>query len=517
MWFLKKDVEEEGVSPPLEKNLKKNIEHIKKVTGESSDVIIREFSIDQNKNTVGIIYVEGIADTETIRNNILSSLTFELKKAYPEFDYSPSNLFKGIKNFILPDGDVKPIENFQELFDHVFSGDTIILLDGVSQGFYVATRKWQDRGVNEPSSEIVIRGPKDGFTETLRTNTALIRRRIKSPDLWFESMKVGRFTKTDIVIAYVNNIADEKRIDEVRKRLKRIDIDGILDSGQVEQLIEDEQQSIFPTIYSAERPDVTAAALLEGRIVIIVDGSPFVLIVPALFIHFLQSPEDYYQKGRYASLIRILRFFSLIIALLGPSLYIAFTTFHQEAIPLELLSSVISQQGGIPFPILVEALIMEISFEILREASARMPQSNGSAISTVGAIVIGQAAVVAGIVSPLMIIIVAITAITSLIVPSNKMANSIRASRFLFMIASAFFGIYGIIMGLIILLLHLSSIRSFGIPYLSPFAPFNPDEQKDGILKYPIWKIGKRPKLYNTKNINRQQDEKRAKPSFDTK
>ncbi len=504
-----KDLSTQGI----QKDLKANISLVKEATGESVDFISRTFKLDENgKSQVGLFYVEGISDTEVIRNNIISSLMFEVKKIYPDFEYSPSNIFNAIKDLILPDGDVNPIEDFSDFFNHVYSGDTIILIDGFDKGFYVSTRKWQDRGVNEPSSEIVIRGPKDGFTETLRTNTALLRRRIKSQKLWFEALVIGKYSKTDVVIAYIKDIADEKLVDEVKKRLNRIDIDGILDSGQVEQLIEDEGSSFFPTVFSAERPDVTSAALLEGRIAIIVDGSPFVLIAPTIFIHFLQSPEDYYQKSRYATLIRILRFCSLFIALLGPSLYITFTTFHQEAIPLELLSSIISQQGGIPFPILVESLIMEISFEILREANARMPQASGSAISTVGAIIIGQAAVVAGIVSPLIIIVVALTAITSLIVPSNKLANSIRASRFFFMFMAAFFGLYGILMGLILLVLHLASIRSFGIPYLAPYAPFNLSEQKDSIIKYPLWKIGRRPKLYNSKNINRQADEKIVKP-----
>ncbi|MED4797818.1 spore germination protein, partial [Priestia megaterium] len=266
-------------------------------------------------------------------------------------------------------------------------------------------------------SQTVVRGPRDSFTETLRTNTALIRRRIKSPKLWIESQQIGEFTKTDIALVYIDGIADEQVIQEVKERLSKIDIDGILESGYIEELIQDEDYTPFPTMHNTERPDSVAAGLLEGRIAILVDGTPFVLMVPALFIQFFQAAEDYYQRADISTLIRLMRYMAFFLALLTPSAYIALTTFHQEMLPFALLISIAAQREGVPFPAIIEAFIMEITFEILREAGVRLPRAVGSAISIVGALVLGEAAVQAGLVSPAMVIVVSITAISNFVSP----------------------------------------------------------------------------------------------------
>lgn len=323
-----------------------------------------------------------------------------------------------------------------------------------------------------------------------------------------EMKQIGTVTQTDVGIMYIKGIANDEIIKEVHTRLDRINIDGILETGYIEELIQDKFLTPFPTLFNTERPDVVAADLLEGRIAIFVDGSPFVLTVPVLFIQFFQAAEDYYQRADIAFLLRVLRFVSFFIALLLPSLYIAITTFHQEMLPTQLLISLASQREGIPFPAFVEALVMEVTFEILREAGVRMPRAIGQAVSIVGALVIGQAAVEAGIISAAMVIVVALTAIASFVFPAFSMAISVRILRFAFMMVAATFGLYGITVGLIALVLHLSSIRSFGVPYMSPFAPFVTADQKDANFRFPHWGLFSRPRFISQQNVIRENSPK---------
>lgn len=498
----------------LSSDLKKNLNFIKTSLGRSSDIVIREFRVGKDgKIKMALIYTDGLVDSNVIQNFILKILMFEIKKIHldSQINYK-KKIFSILKDFAIPEGEVGEVKEFENLFINLLSGATIILIDDCSKGFNVNTKSWQDRGVTESTSQAVVRGPKDSFTETIRTNTALIRRKIKDSNLWIESKQIGRKTKTDISIAYMNGIANDKIVQEVNNRLDKIDIDKILESENIEELIQDETYTPFPTVFNTERPDVVAAALLEGRVAILVDGTPFVLIVPALFVHFMQSPEDYYQRADISTLIRLLRYFSFLIALLTPSLYIALTTYHQEMLPTPLLISIVAQRSGIPFPALVEAFMMELTFEILREAGIRLPKTVGSAISIVGALVLGEAAVQAGIVSPVMVIVVSITAISSFVFPSYNMAITIRMLRFIFMILGGTFGLYGITLGLITLVLHICSIRSFGIPYMTPFAPFNKSGHKDTIVRFPLWKMFTRPQLTNQKNIFRQKSPASAKP-----
>ncbi|WP_432661857.1 spore germination protein [Wukongibacter baidiensis] len=507
-------IDDSNSKGPLNINLHENIKIVKEVLGESSDIVTRIFPVGEEiKTEVGVIYTDGLVDKTLIQDFILKALMIDIRRTTINTDMSfKKSFFEILKNFGLPDGDIKEISDFKDLFVHLLSGDTIVLIDGYCEGFVVSSRGWADRGVPTPDSETVVRGPKDGFTETLRTNTALIRRRIKDTNLRIETKRIGQRTKTDVAIAYIQDIANDKIVKEVRKRLNRIDIDGILESGYIEELIQDGVYSPFPTVYNTERPDAISAGLLEGRIAILVDGTPFVLLVPALFVHFLQAPEDYYQRFDISTLIRLLRYISFFIALLTPSIYIAVTTFHQEMIPTSLLISIAAQREGVPFPAFVEALIMEVTFEILREAGVRMPRAVGAAISIVGALVLGEAAVQAGIVSPVMVIVVSLTAISSFVFPTYNMAIAVRMLRFVLMILSATFGLYGMALGLIGVVLHLCSLRSLGIPYMSPMAPFNWSDQKDTISRFPLWSMFYRPRLINQKDMIRQQSPEMAEP-----
>lgn len=326
-------------------------------------------------------------------------------------------------------------------------------------------------------------------------------------------MKIGTVTKTDVSIMYINGIAKEGIVEEVKKRLKGINIDSILESGYIEQLIEDQVMTPFPTLDHTERPDKVAGNLLEGGVAIFVNGTPFVLMAPALFIQFFQSVEDYFARFDIASSIRLLRIIIFFISLIPPALYVAATTYHQEMIPTDLLVIIAAQRETVPFPAFVEAFIMEIIFEILREASLRMPKAIGATMSIVGALVIGQAAVQAGIVSPAMVIIVSITAIASFATPSYSMAISARLLRFVFIICAGTLGFYGMVLVFFVVVVHLCSLRSFGVPYMSPLAPLNPEGLGDTFFRRPMWALKYRPKfLSSNNNLKREGDNQRPLP-----
>ncbi|WP_394236218.1 spore germination protein [Niallia oryzisoli] len=507
----KSDIES---NKPLTGRLEVDLTSIRETFEKSSDVIIREFQIGKETNKKGaILYTSGLADTKTIHSFIMESLMFETDTSdFHNFNSQSWRFFYWIKNRILTIGDVTEISCLEELFTEVLSGNTVIIIDGFQQAISASTTGWEDRAVTEPTSQTVVRGPQEGFTESLRKNTALIRRKIKDSNLCCEQLRIGRVTKTSIAVMYIEGIANDKIVQEVHERLNRIDVDGILEGSNIEELIQDKTFTPFPTVYNTERPDVIAGGLLEGRIAIIVDGTPFVLLVPALFIHSFQSAEDYYQRADISTLLRILRYICFFISLLAPSLYIAVTTYHQEMLPTSLLISLAAQREGVPFPAFVEAMIMEFTFEVLREAGVRLPKAVGQAISIVGALVVGQAAVEAGIVSASMVIIVSITAIANFVFPAFNMAIAVRMLRFIMMALAASLGLYGITLGILTLILHLNSLRSFGIPYMAPMSPFIMADQKDAIIRIPFWGLISRPKLISQKNIVRAENTPVTKP-----
>ena len=496
----------------LKDTLEDNLLLIDTGLGNSTDLVIRKFKITANRRPcrIAIVYLDGLANPQALLNSLLGRDNEARKDLEHPEETNPLQL---LRDYVLNIGDMHGVSDLDTLFHAVLSGDTVILVDGFAEGIVADTRDFTDRGVTEPSSQTVVRGPREGFSETMRTNTALIRRKIKDPNLWMETRQIGAVTKTDVALMFIKGIVNDKVVDEVRTRMDRIDIDGILESGYIEELIQDDAYTPFPTINNSERPDAVAGGLLEGRVAILVDGTPFVLLVPALFTHFLQAPEDYYQRADIGSLLRILRYVCLFIALFGPSAYIAITTFHQEMIPTPLLISIMAQREGIPFPAFIEALIMEVTFEILREAGVRMPRTIGQAVSIVGALVIGQAAVDAGLVGPAMVIVVSITAISNFVIPSYNMGISVRMIRFIYMMLAASFGLYGILVGTIVMVLHLCSLRSFGVPYLAPFAPFIAEDQKDNIFRLPQWAMLTRPRLVSPNNRKRQKNRPPHKPS----
>lgn len=513
-------------------DLKSNLDRLNKDMGGSNDLVIRNIVARNLGRKVAFVYIDGLVDTSSVSEFAIETVLNEIKQfaseaelneaweleqdvkegiegedpekgrfsedinedepgAAPEEDERFLRLFK---EKALAVGEIYEISEWSKLYIHLMSGDTILFIDRIGIAVIASTKGGERRSVSEPESQTVIRGPREGFTESIRTNTALLRRKIKSPNLWLEEMQLGRVTQTDIGIMYIHGIVDEKNVDEVRKRLSVIDIDGVLESGYIEELIENTNKTIFPTIYHSERPDVIAASLLEGRIAILVDGTPFVLLLPTTFNMFFQASEDYYNRFDVGSLIRILRFSSFLIGLLLPSFYVAIIGFHQEMIPTSWLLKLAVQREGVPFPAFVEAFIMETVFEILREAGVRMPRSVGNTISIVGGLVLGQAAVEAGIVSPVVVIVVSLTAIASFVSPAYNIGIAARMLRFIMLIAASLFGIYGIACTLLMMVLHLCSLKSLNVPYMTPYSPIILSELKDSMIRAPLDHMKKRPK-----------------------
>jgi spore germination protein KA len=494
----------------MDRSLSKNLEDIKRITGNSPDIVIRKVKIGSHvKIDAAVLFVKGLVDSQAVNDLFIESI---MKNSLLHEKLHLQDIIDLITDEVIPLGQVQSMRNLEELVGSLMTGNTIILIDGINEALSAGTQGGEKRSIQEPTTHISIRGSKEVFTESNETNIAMVRRIIKSPGLWTESMTIGKVTKTDVSIMYVNGIAEDDIVQEVRTRLKRIDIDGIIESGYIEQLIEDQTMTPFPTIENTERPDMVAGNLLEGRIAIFVNGTPFVLLVPAIFVGFFQTFEDYSSRFDIANGLRFLRVIAFFISLVGPALYVAATTFHQEMIPTQLVFIIAAQREAVPFPAVVEALLMELTFEILREAGIRMPKAIGSTISIVGALVIGQAAVQAGIVSPAMVIVVSITAIASFATPAYGMAISARLIRFAFIISAATFGFYGLILAFLLMIVHLCSLRSFGVPYMTPFAPFFPSNFKDTFFRRPLWAMNKRSRMIVGDNIIRQGENQKPQP-----
>lgn len=486
--------DQDSLSLTLEKNLQK----IKNIFDESSDLVIREFKIGTHESiNAFIVMLNGLIDEKAVNADLISPLMFLSR------DINKDNALVVIKESALSVAIVREGKSLDEIVDAILSGDTALFINESDIALIVSLRGGKARNVDEPETEAVVRGPREGFVESLGTNISLLRRKMKNPALKFFPVKIGRQTKTDVCVAYLKGIANEKIVEEVKNRLSRIDTDSILESGYIEAFIEDAPLSFFPTVGTSEKPDIVSAKLLEGRIAILVDGTPFVLTVPYLFIEAFQSAEDYYTRPFFATFIRWLRWVAFFLATTLPGLYVAITTYHQEFLPPALLVSIAAAHEGTPFPAVVEALLMNVIYEILREAGVRLPRPVGQAVSIVGALVIGEAAVSAGLVGAPMVVVIALTAISAFVVPSLTDISTL--SRFILIILAGFSGLYGIMLGFIVFLTHQISLRSLGAPYMSPLAPSTLSDLKDVVIRAPLWAMRTRPRVLGGKDPNRQK------------
>ncbi|MED4584024.1 spore germination protein [Brevibacillus choshinensis] len=462
----------------LSSNLKENIALIEQLI-KCDDLVARRFVVKTGVDAI-IFFIDGMIDRNVISDYIIRHMTSSNRT----YDRPATN-------------ELESTTRLRQVIRNILSGTAVLLLDGHAEAYLNNARGWERRKVKEPLTESVVRGPRDGFCETLCVNSALIRFRLKDPKLRLRHLVVGQRTQTDIYVLYVDGIVDPRIVEDVLKRIDSINVDGVLESGFIEHMIEDSTWSPFPQMQNTERPDKVVANLLEGKVAILVDGTPFALIVPTIFAQFYQSPEDYYERHYIATLVRLIRFISFALALLLPSLYISFTSFHPEMIPSRLVIAMAAGRSTVPFPSLVEAFIMEIAIEILREASARLPRPIGPTIGIVGALVIGESAVKAGLVSPVMVIIVALTTIASFTSPSYSAAISTRVLRFPLMIMAGVFGLYGIMLCLLLILVHLASLKSFGVTYLTPLSPLNLRGMKDFVIRIPLVLMKRRPTMFH--------------------
>lgn len=471
----------------------KIINKLKEETNNSSYIVYREKYINNIK--IDIIYNEVLTDQDKMSNFIYRSLD-HIEKIYQEKEL----LYDVIKNNI-SNIKIKEINNYQDICKYLNNGFVILLIED-DYSLALEVKKNLTRSIEKPMTETTIRGAMDSFTENIETNIGLIKRRLKTNKLWNEDMELGKYTKNKISILTIKGLTDSKIKDNIINKLNSLEIDGVTDTGTLKHLIENETKTIFPTSITTERPDKVASSLLRGKTVIIIDNCPFALIMPVDINDFFLSQDDKDSNYINNSLTRILRYLAFSITVLTPGIYIALTTFNQEMIPLELLTSFASQRSTVPFPAFFEALLMFVSFEILRESDYRIPNVSNSALSIVGALILGEAAVNAGIVSPIMIIIVAITAISALVIVEPELSNAIKWYRILFMLGGTTIGIFGIFIVFIIFTTNLCSINSYGKSFTMPFTPINSDI-KNSIIKFPLLKRNKRNK-YLTNNIIRE-------------
>ncbi len=484
-------------------DLRKDEQLLIDTIGQGLDTEYRHLLVPAlNNASVLIVYIKGLINTTELEDAIIRPLTAPSRNANE----------KGAKKTPLPEfiestlfiAGVKQSQDWTEICDAIVSGDSVLLINKYDAAFILANRGWESRAISEPTSEVEIRGPKDSFVENLMPNMALIRRRVRDYGLRFEGMRLGDRSKTDVVMVYIEGLVNDQILHEVRTRLQKIKTDAIMVSNYIEEFIEDSKYSIFPKMERTERPDKASAAILEGRIVIMVDNTPFVVIAPSVFWNFLQSPTDYYEKYILGTFWRSIRLLAMFLAISSSSAYVLLTSFHQEMLPTSLALKIAADRQGVPFPAAIEAFVMEVLLEVMNEAGLRLPKALGQTVSIVGTLVIGQAAVQAGLIGPALVIAVATGAISSYAIPSFAMSSAIRLLRFPVLFCSSLFGIFGYLGAVIFITLYLMSLRSFGAPFYSPISPFQKDDQKDTLLRLPRPQMKKRPSLAKPQDSVRQ-------------
>ena len=483
-------------------SLEVNITRLKEIfhLPQNRDIVFRDFSIGTNPPvTAALIFVDGLTDRNLQNSHVLEPLMLLSRL---RLDPGPT-LLETIMTRLLPGNQAETTDDLNTVVDAILDGSTAILIDFCPKAIFVETKGWEHRTVSRPTAELVIRGPQEGFTETLRVNTALIRRSFHSPDLVTEFIKIGRLSRLNCAVMYVNGLTDPKLAAEVKNRLNHLATDYVGESGVLEQFIEDNTFGFVPQILTTERPDRVVAGLTEGQVALLLEGNPFALLVPATFFALFHTAEDAYIRWPYGTILRFIRLFGFFMATFLPGIYIAVIGYHHEMIPTDLLMSIAAARENVPFPSVVELLVMEFVFELIREAGIRIPGLIGPTLSIVGALILGQAAVAANIISPILIIVVAVTAIGSFAVPNYILNFSVRLLQFIYIFLGAIFGIWGLVVGIYIQLVLLSGIKSFGVPFLAPLATIK-QATADVFIRGPVWKQEERPGFLKPQRKQRQ-------------
>lgn len=488
---------ENKITKPISKHISENIALIKELFKDSSDIVSNEFLIGgEHKVKVFIVYLDNMINLTLINDCIIRNLQSHMEDL-PEkgkFDYIKEN---GIRS-----ADVSVKTNMNDAITTLLCGETLVLVDGYEKIISVSIKMFAGRGVSESKNEVAIRGSKESFTELISVNRVLLRRRIRDTNFKIKGKKIGVRTKTDVALAYIEDITQPELLEEIERRLDEYIIDGILDSGMLEQLLERNVYSPFPEFQATERPDKVASALLEGRVAILVDNSPMAIIAPATFNSYFQASDDYYEKWGIASFTRILRYIGAFLTMVLPGLYIAVINYQPEILTSPMALTFAASREGVPFSVLFEILLMEVAFQLILEAGIRLPGPMGSTLGIVGGLIIGDAAVSANIVSPMVVIIVALTAITAFTVPNASFASAFRLIRYFVAILASFLGLYGLIISIMFVLIHLAGLKSFGIPYMMPFDASginNGSDMQDMLIRLPLRFFKKRP-IFSNKN-----------------
>lgn len=510
--------EKNDVDIPIAEELNQNIEVLDALFYNWGDIVKKKFELQRHGRNLDIyiIYIDGLTDNEMVERTITHPLLYEWEQLCERNKDIDDNLFgKALFDSLFHAQteavDLTSGQTIQDAISAVLKGDTAIFVDHAKECMILSTKKFPTRSVSEPEKEAGIRGPKDSFIENFRTNTALLRRRIKDPKLKLEQGEIGERSRTVYGLMYMEDLIYPALLGKVKEKIDSFVIDGVFDCGMLEHLLEEKWYSPFPQIQTTERPDKAASALLEGRIVLVVDNSPEVIILPTTFNTFFQASDDYYNRFAVGSFARILRYIAVFITVLLPGLYVAVTCYYPQILPTNFLLAIVGARSNITFPIVVEVLLMELLFELLREAGIRLPGQMGNTIGVVGGLIVGQAAVDAALVSTIVVIVVALTAIASFAIPNEEFSSTLRLLKFFMIVLGAVWGLYGIFLGLLILVIHLASLESFGIPYMMPLTAGSVDgevEFQDFVFRKPIFAMKERP-LYAMRKVRKRFWKKR--------
>ena len=489
---------------PLYKDLAKNQELLEKIfeLPANQDIVVRDFLVPSLNRKALIIYIDGLSDRITQSFAVLQPLMV-LGPVEANGGKDPIAI---AYEKLVPGHQIQKTSYLKDVVDGILDGSSVLLIDGSDQALVIETKGWEHRGVDRPNNEPVVRGPQEAFVESFRANTASVRRYVKDPKLVTEIFRVGKRSRTLVAVMYVKDIANPKLVEEVKYRIQSIAeaVDFIPETGTLEEYLEDHPKSLIPQMLSTERPDRLSAYIREGHVGVVMANSPFSLAIPATFTIFVHSAEDYYLRWPFSNFLRYLRVIAIFISLMLPAAYIAVINYHQEMIPTDLLLAMTAAREMVPFPAIAEILFMEFAFELIREAGVRIPSIIGPTIGIVGALILGQAAVAAFVVSPLLIIIIAITALASFVVPNYNASFSIRILRFLFIILAGFLGFFGIAFGIFLLVLHTVTITSFGVPFMTPIVPYQP-RNKDRVIRPRVYDQKYRPMFLRPLDWIRQE------------
>lgn len=497
---------------PISRELNKNIEVLDSLFSDWGDLVKKEFVLEREQGSLGmyILYIDGLTDNEMVERTITRPLLYEWRQighsgsletgqagnAEGTSPHSDSMEWEKIFHYETEAVDLVEKDTMMGAIGCMLNGDTAIFIDGEDRALVLSTKRFPTRSVGEPQKEAGLKGPRDSFTENFRTNTALLRRRIKDPKMKARQGYLGQRSRTVYGLMYMEDLVYPSLLSQIEERLDSFAIDGIFDSGMLVHLLEEKWYSPFPQVQTTERPDKAASAILEGRVVLVVDNSPEVIILPATFNTFFQAADDYYNRFAVGTFARCLRYLAAYITVLLPGLYIAITCYYPQVLPTDFLLAIVGARSDVTFPIVAEVLLMELLFELLREAGIRLPGQMGNTIGVVGGLIVGQAAVEASLVSTIVVIVVALTAIASFAIPNEEFSSTFRLIKFGMIFLGAIWGLYGIMLGILILQIHLASLESFGIPYMLPAVSGSIDDEvefQDFVMRKPIFTMQDRP------------------------